>query len=57
MTWYLIIFFVASAGSSPGGNVEYIEFSSKEACYIASEIVNSHDSPRWSGVNSVCVKK
>ncbi len=53
---YLIIFFVAAGGGGAGGAIETVEFSSKQSCVQAAEIVNKVKPSTWSHVDAVCVK-
>ena len=53
--WKLIILFVAAGGSSPGGDVEVIDYQTETVCNQAAEIINKVDAPKWSGVKAFCV--
>ena len=53
--WKLIIFFVASSGGSPGGDVEVVDYQTEITCNKAAEIINEVDTPKWSGVKAICV--
>lgn len=54
--WYLIIFFVAASGSSPGAAIETVEFPTQQACRIALSEVKKVEPWSWSHVDAVCVK-
>ena len=53
--WKLIIFFVASSGSSPGGDVAVVDYQTQTTCNMAAAIINETQTPKWSGVKAICV--
>jgi len=53
--WKLIIFFVASSGGSPGGNVAVVDYQTQAICTKAAAIINETQTPKWSGVKAICV--
>jgi len=53
--WKLIIFFVASSGGNPGGNVAVVDYQTQTTCNKAAAIINETQTPKWSGVKAICV--
>lgn len=47
---------MAASGSSPGGDIEKVEFSTQRACLTAASVVKKAKPWTWSHIDAVCIK-